>query len=164
MEVFYENKEFSIFNKEVFMESILGIIFSAENVRMLVLLAFGFSAYVLMKSQMKGLEYRISGVETSLNSRISSVEMSLNNRISGVETSLNSRVNSLEASLNSRMDRMETSLFKAMDEKIDAFHSHLKANDFAHLNDSIVALTFTLEKSRFLEKEDKKYIDGRLER
>lgn len=30
------------------------------------------------------------------------------------------------------------------DEKIGAFHSHLKANDFAHLNNTIEALTFTL--------------------
>jgi len=47
-----------------------------------------------------------------------------------------------------------------MDEKIIAFHSHLKANDFAHLNNTIEALTFTLEKNKFLEKEDKKIPTG----
>ena len=64
--------------------------------------------------------------------------------------------------------QLKTSLLKAidekMDEKISAFHSHLKANDFAHLNNTIEALTFMLEKNKFLEKEDKEYIDGRLDR
>ena len=40
----------------------------------------------------------------------------------------------------------------------------LKANDFAHLNQTIEALTFTLEKNGFLNKEDKKYIDTRLDK
>jgi len=106
------------------MESIVELLFNAENVRMLLLMVFGFACYVLIKSQMKGLEY----------------------------------------SLNKRIDDVEVSLLKAMDEKINAFHSHLKANDFAHLNNTIEALTFTLEKNKFLEKEDKEYIDRRLDR
>jgi len=60
--------------------------------------------------------------------------------------------------------QLKTSLLKAMDEKISAFHSHLKANDFAHLNNTIEALTFMLEKNKFLEKEDKEFIDRRLDR
>jgi len=88
------------------MESIVEQVLNAENVRMLVLLVFGFTCCVWLK----------------------------------------------------------TSLLKAIDEKIDAFHSHLKANDFAHLNNTIEALTFMLEKNKFLEKEDKEYIDRRLDR
>jgi len=53
---------------------------------------------------------------------------------------------------------------KKIDEKLLAFHAMLKANDFAHLNQTIEALTFTLEKNGFLNKEDKKYIDTRLDK
>jgi hypothetical protein len=102
----------------------VNLIFNAENVRMLVILAFGFCGYMLIKSQMKDMNYKI--------------------------------------------DRVESSLLKAMDEKIDAklnaFHAQLKANDFAHLNNTIEALTFTLEKNGFLKREDKEYIDGRLDK
>jgi len=70
--------------------------------------------------------------------------------------------------LDKKIDGVESSLLKAMDEKIDtklsAFYAQLKANDFAHLNNTIEALTFTLEKNKFLEKEDKEYIDSRLDR
>ena len=106
------------------MESIVDIVFNAENIRMLVLLVFGFCGYVLIKSQMKDLEH----------------------------------------SLNKRMDGLESSLLKAMDEKIANFHIQLKANDFKHLNDTIQALTFILEKNKFLAIEDKEYIDGRLDK
>jgi hypothetical protein len=86
------------------MESVVNLIFSAENIRMLVLLVFGFCGYVLMKSQMRGLEY------------------SLSKRIDGV------------------------------DHKIDC------------VENTIEALTFTLEKNGFLKREDKEYIDGRLDK
>jgi hypothetical protein len=99
------------------MEGVLGIIFSAENVRMLVLLAFGFCGYVMIKGQMRDLEV------------------------------------SLEKKIDTKMD-----------EKLAAFHAQLKANDFAHLNNTIEALTFTLEKNGFLKREDKEYIDGRLDK
>jgi len=71
---------------------------------------------------------------------------------------------SFEKKLDDKINGLEVSLLSAMDEKISAFHSHLKANDFAHLNNTIEALTFTLEKNKFLEKEDKEYIDRRLDR
>ena len=114
--------------------SIASLVFSAENVRMLVLLVFGFCGYVLIKSQMRGLEY-------SLGKRIDV--------------------------LDHKIDSVEVSLLKAMDEKIAAanqdLYAQLKANDFKHLNDTIEALTFTLEKNGYLKREDKEYIDGRLD-
>jgi len=143
------------------MESIVDIVFNAENVRMLVLLAFGFCGYVLIKSQMKGLEYslnkRMDGVETSLGKRIDA----LDHKIDGVDTSLNHKI-------DYKIDCLESSLLKAMDEKIAAanqnLYAQLKANDFKHLNDTIEALTFMLEKNKFLTREDKEYIDGRLDK
>jgi len=56
------------------MERILSLIFTSENVRMLVLLVFGFSGLVLLKTS---LEKRIDGVEVSLNKRIDGVEASI---------------------------------------------------------------------------------------
>jgi len=103
------------------MESIVEQVLNAENMRVLVLLVFGFTCCVLLKT-------------------------------------------SFEKKLNDKVNGLEVSLLRAMDEKISAFHSHLKANDFAHLNNTIEALTFMLEKNKFLEKEDKEYIDRRLDR
>jgi len=79
------------------METVLNLVFNAENVRMLVTLAFVCSSYVL------------------LNSKMGRMESSLNKRIDGVEN-------------------------------------------------TIEALTFTLEKNGFLKREDKEYVDSRLAR
>jgi hypothetical protein len=110
------------------MESMASLVFNAENMRMLVLLVFGFSGYVLLKTS---LEKKIDG-------------------------------------LDRKIDGVESSLLKAMDEKIAAanqnLYAQLKANDFKHLNDTIEALTFTLEKNGYLKREDKEYIDGRLDK
>jgi len=110
------------------MENMVELVLNAENVRMLVLLVFGFSGYVMLK--------------TSINKRIDNLDF--------------------------KIDRVEASLLKAMEEKMEvrlaAFYVQLKTNDFAHLNNAIEALTFTLEKNKFLEREDKEYIDKRLDR
>jgi len=119
------------------METIVELVLNAENMRMLVLLVFGFTCYILLKTS---FEKKLGCVEGSIHKRIDGVEASLNKRIDGVETSLNKRIDGVEASLNKRIDGLEISLLKAMDEKISAFHSHLKANDFAHLNNTIEAL------------------------
>jgi len=103
------------------MERVLNLIFSADNVRMLVLLVFGFSGFVLMNSKMDRME-------SSINRRIDNVEFSLNKRIDVVEASI----------------------------------KELKYNDFAHLNNTIEALTYALEKNGSLKKEDKEYINSRL--
>jgi hypothetical protein len=117
------------------MESVANLVFSAENVRMLVLLVFGFCGYVLLKTS---FEKKIDGFEK---------------KIDGFEK---------------KIDGVESSLLKAIDEKFDEkiakFYAQLKANDFKHLNDTIEALTFTLEKNGYLKREDKEYIDGRLDK
>jgi hypothetical protein len=88
------------------MENMVELMLNAENVRILVLLAFGFCGFIWIKN----------------------------------------------------------ALSKEFDEKLINFHSHLKTNDFAHLNNTIEALTFMLEKNEFLTREDKEYIDGRLDK
>jgi len=56
------------------MERILNLVFTSENVRVLVLLVFGFSGLILLKTS---LEKRIDGVESSLNKRIDGMEASI---------------------------------------------------------------------------------------
>jgi uncharacterized membrane protein len=109
--------------------------------RMLVLLVFGFSCFVWLKMS---FEKRIDGVELSLNKQIGDLRhydlAAIGKRIDGVEK----RIDSVELSLGKRID-------------------DLKYNDFAHLNNTIEALTFTLEKNGYLKREDKEYIDSRLD-
>jgi len=95
------------------MFGVADLIFNADNLRMLVILAFGYCGYLHIKGQIKGTEHKFE---------------------------------------------------KIIDEKLLAFHAQLKANDFAHLNATIEALTFILEKNGFLKIEDKQYIDSRLDK
>ncbi|MDR2555641.1 MAG: hypothetical protein LBC64_09470 [Fibromonadaceae bacterium] len=93
------------------MEKMVELLLNAENVRMLLLMVFGYCGYVKLS------------------------------------TSFERRFNFLEK----RIDGVEASILT------------LKNNDIAHLNYAIKALTFTLEKNKFLEKEDKEYVDGVLD-
>jgi len=121
------------------MDSILNLIVNAENVRTLVILAFVSCAYVLMRSQMKEMGYSLNKRIDGLDHKIDMVELSLNKRIDGVETS----INELRGTMNGRIDE-------------------LKHNDIAHLNGTIEALTYALEKNGSLKHEDKEYVDSRL--
>jgi ribosomal protein S13 len=109
------------------MESILNLIFQAENVRMLVILAFVYCAYVLN------------------NRKMDRMESTLNRRIDGVESSLSKQIDELRVDMNGQINE-------------------LKHNDIAHLNSTIEALTYALEKNGSLKKEDKDYVDSRLAR
>jgi hypothetical protein len=125
------------------MEKMMDLLLNAENVRIMVLMVFGYCGYVRLK--------------TSFEKKLGVLDRKIDN----VEASLNKKI-------DDRLNALETSLLKAMDEKIDSkltiFYAQLKTNDFAHLNDTIEALTFMLEKNKFLEKEDKEFIDRRLDR
>jgi len=98
-------KNFSIFKGGTSMETVLNMIINAENIRFVLMVALGWSGFVLLKSQMKEMGY----------------------------------------SLNKRIDE-------------------LKYNDIAHLNSSIEALTYALEKNGALKREDKEFVDSRLAR
>jgi len=137
-----------------------------------VLIVVGYCGYLKLRGQTKGLGYslnkRIDDVEYSLNKKIDDKFGFLDKKIDDKFGFLDKKIDDKFGFLDKKIDCVESSLLKAMDEKMDlkleAFHARLKANDFAHLNDTIEALTFMLEKNKFLEKEDKEYIDGRLDR
>jgi hypothetical protein len=130
---------------------------------MLVLLVFGFSCFVWLKMS---FEKRIDGVELSLNKQIGDLRhndlAAISKRIDGVELSLGKRIDDVEFSLGKRIDDVEFSLGKRID-GVEKRIDDLKYNDFAHLNNTIEALTFTLEKNGYLKREDKEYIDSRLD-
>jgi len=61
------------------------------------------------------------------------------------------------------MNNLGMALRREMDERFVAFHKQLKENDFHHLNETIRALTFTLQKNKIIEPMDKEFIDSRLD-
>ena len=153
------------------MESVLNLVVNAENVRVLLILVFGFSGFIWLKTSLEkkivGVDKRIDELKyndlAAIHKRIDGVEVSikelsvaLNGRIDEVEVTLNKRIDVLEVTLNKRIDEVETSLNGRIDD--------LKHNDFAHLNSTIEALTYALEKNGSLKLEDKEYVDTRLAR
>jgi hypothetical protein len=118
------------------MENVLSILFSTENIRMLVMLAFGFSGFVWFKASFdKKIDDLKHNEFASINRRIDSVEFSLNKRIDGVEISIRNEL----VAINKRIDGVEASIGGAIE-----------------------ALTYALEKNGSLAREDKEYVDRRL--
>ena len=75
------------------------------------------------------------------------------------------RMDRMEYSLNKKIDDLRHNDLAAIHKRIDNVESsikELKFNDFAHLNNAIKALTFTLKKNGSITDEDKDYIDANL--
>jgi len=145
------------------METVLNFILNPNSLQTLLLLVFGCCGLVWVKTgfdkKMDGLDHKIDLVESSLNKKmdgldhkIDLVESSLNRRMDG----LDHKIDLVEVSLNRRIDGVEASLTAKI--------SELKHNDFAHLNEAVIALTYTMEKNGIFTKEDKEFVDSRLER
>ena len=135
------------------MESVLNLVVNAENVRVLLILVFGFSGFIWLKTS---LEKKIVGVDKRIDELKYNDLAAIHKRIDVLEVTLNKRIDVLEVTLNKRIDEVETSLNGRIDD--------LKHNDFAHLNSTIEALTYALEKNGSLKLEDKEYVDSRLAR
>jgi len=92
------------------MERILNLIFSGDNVRMLVILVFGLSGFVL------------------INSKMDRMESTINRRIDGVEVSLNKRMDNVESTLNRRMDELKHNDIAHLNSAIEALTYALEKN------------------------------------
>ncbi|MDR2582083.1 MAG: hypothetical protein LBC75_01215 [Fibromonadaceae bacterium] len=92
------------------MERILNLIFSADNVRMLVLLVFGFSGFVLM------------------NSKMDRMESTINRRIDGVESSLSKQIDELRGEMNGRIDELKHNDIAHLNSAIEALTYALEKN------------------------------------
>jgi len=79
---------------------------------------------------------------------------SFDKKLGGLEKRIDGVEHSLSSSLNKRIDDVEHSLSSSINQ--------LKTNDIAHLNSAIKALTFTLEKKKLIEREDKEFVDSML--
>jgi len=88
------------------MERILNLIFSGDNVRMLVILVFGLSGFVLM------------------NSKMDRMESTLNRRIDGVESS----INELRGTMNGRIDELKHNDIAHLNSAIEALTYALEKN------------------------------------
>jgi len=135
------------------MEQMVELLTNSENVRMLVILAFGFCGFMKLNMSFDKRFYALDKKIDTLDRKADDKFGFLDKKIDGVEVSLNKKIDDLDKRIDEKIDA-----------KLGAFYAQLKANDFAHLNATIEALTFTLEKNKFLEKEDKEYIDRRLDR
>ncbi|MDR2554991.1 MAG: hypothetical protein LBC64_06135 [Fibromonadaceae bacterium] len=118
------------------MEKILNLIFNAENVRMLVILAFVCSGYVLINSK----------IDSKIDDLRYNDLATINKRIDGVEAS----IKELRAELKGEINELRGDM------------KELKYNDFAHLSGAFEALTYVLEKNGSLKRGDKAYVDSRL--
>jgi len=79
------------------------------------------------------------------------------------ELRLEKKIDGLDRKIDENERKLDLKLDAKLKEGFANFHALLKANDFAHLNRTIKALTFTLEKNNVLNPEDKKYIDSHLD-
>jgi len=123
------------------MEKIVEQVLNSENWRMLAIMASGLYGFVKLNTSFGKKFY-------ALDKKIDELKYNdfarLEKRVDGLEASLNKRIDGLEYSLNRRIDGVEKRIYG--------------------VENAVKALTFTLEKNKFLEKEDKEYIAGMLDR
>ena len=76
---------------------------------------------------------------------------------------INSKIDDLRhtvlAAIHKRIDNVDKRI-----DNVEASIKELKQNELAHLNGTIEALTYALEKNGSLKKEDKAFVDSRLAR
>jgi len=94
------------------MESVLNLIVNAENVRMLVILAFVSCAYVFMRSQMKEMGHSLNKRIDGLDHKIDMVELSLNRRIDDLKNNDFAHLNAKMEALNSTIEALTYALEK----------------------------------------------------
>jgi hypothetical protein len=128
---------------------VMSFLINAENLRTLFLFVAVIAGVAWLDRQAdKRLHKELNGLGIELRGEISA---------------LRGEMKELAAALRAEMDALAASLRGEMDARFVAFHKTLKENDFAHLNETIKALTFTLQKNGILEPVDKEYIDSHLE-
>jgi len=125
------------------METVLNMVIDPDNVRMVLLVVLGWSGFVLLKSSIKELR---GDMNASIKELRGDMEVSIKELRGDMEASIKELRGDMEISTN----------------ELRASIKELKYNDIAHLNGSIEALTYALEKNGYLKKEDKEFVDSRL--
>ncbi|GAB6393344.1 MAG: hypothetical protein MdMp014T_2717 [Treponematales bacterium] len=114
------------------MEDVLRMIFSAENVRMAVLLVAAACGFTWLKSKM---DKRIDSLREEMNGKFAAQD---------------DIIRSLRGEMNEK--------FAVQSSEI----RELKTNDIAHLYAAIEALVFSMVKNKTLTETDQQYINDRL--
>jgi len=114
------------------MEKLFKLIFTSENLRLVVLLVAMTCGFVWLNGKM---DDRIDEVREELRQEIDV----LRQEIAALRDELKREIDELRGEVRS-----------------------IKTNDIAHLYGAIEALTFTMSKNGLLTAEDKAYIDSRL--
>jgi len=121
------------------MEKLFKLIFTSENLRLVVLLVAMTCGFVWLNGKM---DDRIDEVREELRQEIDV---------------LRQEIAALRDELKQEIDELK----REIDELRGEVRS-IKTNDIAHLYGAIEALTFTMSKNGLLTAEDKAYIDSRL--
>jgi len=143
------------------METVLNMVIDPDNVRMLLMVVLGWSGFVLIKSSIKELrgdmEVSIKGLRSDMDASVNELKASIKELRGDMEASIKELRGDMEASIKGLRSDMDASV-----NELKASIKELKYNDIAHLNGSVEALTYALEKNGYLKKEDKEYVDSRL--
>ena len=153
---------------------ILNLIFNANNAQTLILLVAIIGGVAWLKADIKFLRYDLEKEMSGFKNEITGEMSGFKNEISGIKEEMSGFKNEIKNEISNfknemynRMSDFENKIIALIDEKLDKrfseFHRQLKENDFAHLEKTIKALTFMLEKNKFLTVEDKGFIDSQLE-
>jgi DNA anti-recombination protein RmuC len=119
-----------------------------------------------LRQEMNALGAALRQEMGALDQKIDALASSLRQEMDGLASSLRQEIEALNIKIDRqdrKIDEQSALLRQEMDDRFFAFHKALKENDFAHLNRTIEALTFMLQKNKMLEPEDKKYVDSHLE-
>ncbi|MDR1785821.1 MAG: hypothetical protein LBR23_05070 [Spirochaetaceae bacterium] len=128
------------------MENLVTLIFNAENIRMIIILAVGLSEFIWLKSRMdvKFAEVDVKFAETNAKMDVKFAEM--------------------DAKIEKRFAEVDEK-FAAVDVKFaetNAKIENLRNNDFLHLANGIKALTHVLKENKTITEDQKTYIDSHL--
>ena len=140
----------------------MNFIFSAENVRTTILFVAIIGGFTWLKSEMKFLRYDL---EKMIDEKFSAQDKKFDEKFAQYDNKfdkLDKRLDEFDKRLG-ELDKKFGELDEKLDKRFSDFHTLLKENDFAHLERTIKALTFTLEKNGILKVEDKSYVDSQLE-
>jgi len=128
---------------------ILNLIFNENNAQTLILLVAIIGGVAWLKADIKFLRYDLEKEMSNFKNEITGEMSNFKNEITGEMSNFENKITAL--------------IDEKLDKRFSEFHRQLKENDFAHLEKTIKALTFMLEKNKFLTVEDKGFIDSQLE-
>jgi hypothetical protein len=119
------------------MREMIELIFTAENIRMLVILAAGFAGFVWQNAK---TEKKFAAMDAKFEAKFAAMEAKFEAKF---------------AAMDAKFDRKFA--------EIDAKFYELRYNDFAHLTTAFKSLTFVLKENQVITEEQQRFIDSALQ-